>query len=129
MKTYTYSIPRRIQFAKQSIVLHGWANKHFAEDQQAIQAVHQKISANYKEGSLKGCDVPNASDSDLTSREYSNRYFTPIQYAEGEHNISFPPVVDPHGHLSRAATTSMVHLPSNSVAYYQYTPLYRRKSE
>lgn len=80
IETYTFSIPRRIQFAKQSVVLHGWANKHFAEDRQAIQTVHQKMSANYKEGALKGWDQPNTSDSDLMSREYSTSEWPTWRY-------------------------------------------------
>lgn len=125
---YGPSIPRRVQFAKQSIVIHGWANKHFVEDRQAIEAIHQKMSANYKEGTLKPWDGLNTADSDMTSKEYSNRYFTPIQHANGELSIPFGSNVDPYQHLSRAATSNMVHLPTNEVGYYQYIPIHRRKS-
>ncbi|EIM86971.1 uncharacterized protein STEHIDRAFT_157257 [Stereum hirsutum FP-91666 SS1] len=122
-------IPRRVQFAKQSIVIHGWGNKHFVEDRQAIETIHQKMSANYKEGTLKAWDVINAVDSNMTSKEYSNRYFTPIQHANGEPSIPFASNVDPHHHLTRAATSNMVHLPTNEVGYYQYIPMHRRKSD
>lgn len=128
-KTHRRSIPRRVQFAKQSIVIHGWGNKHFVEDRQAIETIHQKMSANYKEGTLKAWDVTNAVDSNMTSKEYSNRYFTPIQHANGEPSIPFASNVDPHHHLTRAATSNMVHLPANEVGYYQYIPMHRRKTE
>ncbi|EIM79096.1 uncharacterized protein STEHIDRAFT_116800 [Stereum hirsutum FP-91666 SS1] len=121
-------LPRRVQFAKQSVVIHGWGNKHFVEDRQAIEAIHQKMSANYKEGTLKPWDGLNTTDSDMTSKEYSNRYFTPIQHANGELSIPFGSNVDPYQHLSRAATSNMVHLSTNEVGYYQYIPIHRRKT-
>ncbi|EIM85433.1 uncharacterized protein STEHIDRAFT_112011 [Stereum hirsutum FP-91666 SS1] len=91
--------------------------------------IHQKMSASYKEGTLKAWDIINAVDSNMTSKEYSNHYFTPIQHANGEPSIPFASNVDPHHHLTRAATSNMVHLPANEVGYYQYIPMHRRKTE
>lgn len=129
MDTHLHSIPKRAQFAKQSVLLHGWANRHFTEDRQAIRLIHQKMSANYKEGSLKPWEPVDGSDTDMTSKEYSARYFTPVQHANGDSNVQFSPLVDPYGHLKCALNSNLVHTAMNEVAYYQYVPLRCRQSE
>lgn len=129
MDTHIRSIPKRAQFAKQSVQLHGWANKHFIEDRQAIRLIYQKMSANYKEGTLRPWESDNTASEHETSQEYSARYFTPVQYTKGEPSVQFSHLVDPHGHLKRASNSNLIHTAANDVAYYQYVPGYRRQSQ
>lgn len=122
-----HSIPKRAHFAKQSVLLDGTGNEHFSEDIRAIRLIHQKLSANYKEGALKEWGGTEGQDGTIHTHEYGARYFTPKQFVNGELPIPFSSTVDPYGHLSRAGSSNLVHLPGNDVAYYQHIPMHRRQ--
>lgn len=115
---YVYSIPNRALLSKQVIELVGFGNPDFLSDIRAIQLIHQRLSASYKEGIL----LPWAPGDEfgVTSITASCRYFTLREHAGRTPRIPFSPLIDPRGHLNRALNPKIVHTVDNEVDYHQY---------
>ena len=53
------------------------------------------------------------------SVDVGNRYFTPLQHALQDRQISFNPAIDPDNILSEALGEEFVHTEDNEVEYYE----------
>jgi len=62
--------------------------------------------------------VPSAFQGHL-SIDVGNRYFTPLQHALQDRQISFSPTIDPDNILSEAMGEEFVHTEDNEVEYYE----------